>query len=218
MPPSLVLGDEPNASVQLGACRPCELWTAPASPKKSAARTKEAAAEANSPVVEFASALGNAVVAEHRTGTLSLVVCNTVRTAQAVFAAASAASGGKIPCVLLTSRFRKKDRKDYVAALTEFEAKRKAKDAGVGAGLICVSTQVVEAGVDVSAVRLWSEVAPWPSLVQRLGRLNRDGRDNANARALFFNQQLKDQKNKKGAKLGPYLADTVAQGERILAA
>ncbi|HEX8297156.1 MAG TPA: DEAD/DEAH box helicase [Chthoniobacteraceae bacterium] len=218
IPSSLVLGDEPNASVQLGACRPCELWTAPASPKKSAASTKKAAAEASSPEVEFASALGNAVVAEHRAGTLSLVVCNTVRTAQAVFAAASAASGGKIPCVLLTSRFRKMDRKDCVAALTEFEGKRKAKDAGVGSGLICVSTQVVEAGVDVSSVRLWSEVAPWPSLVQRLGRLNRDGRDNAEARALFFKPPLKDQKTKKGAKIGPYLAEAVAQGERILAA
>jgi CRISPR-associated endonuclease/helicase Cas3 len=71
--------------------------------------------------------------------------------------------------------------------------------------------------VDVSAVRLWSQVAPWPSLVQRLGRLNRDGRDNADARAQFFKPPLKDQKTKKGPKIGPYLADGIAQGERILA-
>ncbi|NJK45074.1 MAG: hypothetical protein HC933_13010 [Pleurocapsa sp. SU_196_0] len=35
-----------------------------------------------------------------------------------------------------------------------------------------VSTQVIEAGVDISAHRLWSELAPWPSMLQRLGRLN----------------------------------------------
>lgn len=217
-PPSLVLGEEPNAAAQLGACRPCEMWTAPVRAKKSMAKSKEAAVESTSSEMEFASALGDSVVAEHQEGTLSLVVCNTVRTAQAVFASVHAASGGRIPCVLLTSRFRKKDRKDNVAALTDFEAKRKAKDAGVGAGLICLSTQVVEAGVDVSAIRLWSEMAPWSSLVQRLGRLNRDGRNNGDARALFFKPPIKEQKPKKGVKVGPYLAEAVAQGERILAA
>ena len=218
IPQSLVLVDEPNAAAQIGACRPCELWVAPAVQKKSAAKDKKETTGYSSQGVEFTSALGNAVVAEHLPGTLSLVVCNTVRTAQAVFAAARATSGGKTPCVLLTSRFRKIDRKDYVAALIEFEQKRKAGAAAAGAGLICVSTQVVEAGVDVSAVRLWSEAAPWPSLVQRLGRLNRDGRNNDNARALFFKVPIKDQKPKKGAKIGPYPMDAVAQGERILAA
>lgn len=218
MPESLKLGSEPAAAQRLGACRPCEMWTPPAAPKRSAGRSKKAATTSDAPAAEFSAALGNAVVAEHRAGTLSLVVCNTVRTAQAVFAAAEAGTGGKVPCVLLTSRFRKRDRQGYVTALMEFEKKRKAKDASVGAGLICISTQVVEAGVDVSAARLWAEVAPWPSLVQRLGRLNRDGRNNTEARALFFELPLKEPKNKKGAKIGPYLAEAVVQGKRILAA
>jgi CRISPR-associated endonuclease/helicase Cas3 len=48
--------------------------------------------------------------------------------------------------------------------------------ADVGAsGIIVVSTQVIEAGVDVSATTLFTELAPWPSLVQRFGRCNRRG-------------------------------------------
>ena len=40
---------------------------------------------------------------------------------------------------------------------------------------IIVATQVVEAGVDISAHTLITELAPWPSLVQRFGRCNRRG-------------------------------------------
>jgi CRISPR-associated endonuclease/helicase Cas3 len=44
-------------------------------------------------------------------------------------------------------------------------------------GRIAVATQVVEAGVDFSARLLLSDVAPWSSIVQRLGRCNRSGED-----------------------------------------
>ena len=47
-----------------------------------------------------------------------------------------------------------------------------------------VATQVLEAGVDVTSELLISEVAPWPSIVQRAGRCNRDGRA-ADARLLW---------------------------------
>jgi CRISPR-associated endonuclease/helicase Cas3 len=42
-------------------------------------------------------------------------------------------------------------------------------------GRVIVSTQVIEAGVDISARTLITELAPWPSLVQRFGRCNRRG-------------------------------------------
>jgi CRISPR-associated endonuclease/helicase Cas3 len=45
-----------------------------------------------------------------------------------------------------------------------------------GDGHIVVATQVVEAGIDLSARVLVTEAAPWPSLVQRAGRCNRTGR------------------------------------------
>jgi CRISPR-associated endonuclease/helicase Cas3 len=40
---------------------------------------------------------------------------------------------------------------------------------------VVVTTQVLEAGVDLDADALFTELCPWPSLVQRLGRLNRSG-------------------------------------------
>jgi CRISPR-associated endonuclease/helicase Cas3 len=42
-------------------------------------------------------------------------------------------------------------------------------------GRIVVATQVVEAGVDIDARTMFTELAPWPSLVQRFGRCNRKG-------------------------------------------
>jgi len=64
------------------------------------------------------------------------------------------------------SRFRREDRARHEQRLLEFDTNRRAdklpKD---DPGLICVSTQVVEAGVDLSAHRLWTELAPWPSML-----------------------------------------------------
>ncbi len=42
---------------------------------------------------------------------------------------------------------------------------------------IIIATQVVEAGVDISARTLITELAPWASIVQRIGRCNRTGDD-----------------------------------------
>jgi CRISPR-associated endonuclease/helicase Cas3 len=111
----------------------------------------------------FCSQIASRVDSEHREGTLSVVICNTIKGAQDVFKALP----GRVPKVLLTSRFRAADRRASEQALLAFEARRSKSAAGRLAGdpgLICVSTQVVEAGIDISAHRLWSEVAPWPSI------------------------------------------------------
>jgi len=216
MPPVLELGSEPQAAKKLAARRPCEMWIEPTQPKKKA--SAKAKTDTNASGLGFAGALGAAVLSEHLSGTLSLVICNTVATAQAVFAAVQKGITDGIPCALLTSRFRKADRKGYVDQLLAFEAKRKSGTIESTQGLICVSTQAVEAGVDVSATQLWSEVAPWPSLVQRMGRLNRDGGSNKNAQARFFTAPSPEGKAKKGQRVGPYAGDAVARGEKILTA
>ncbi|HEU5392335.1 MAG TPA: CRISPR-associated helicase Cas3' [Streptosporangiaceae bacterium] len=97
----------------------------------------------------------------HQAGALTLVVLNTVEAARAVY---QALRGGPAECTLLHSRFRALDRPALMAAVTGHPEDR-----------IVVATQVVEAGLDLSAAVLITEVAPWPSLVQRAGRCNRTG-------------------------------------------
>ena len=41
------------------------------------------------------------------------------------------------------------------------------------ADIIVIATQAVEAGVDISAAIMFTELAPWASMVQRFGRANR---------------------------------------------
>jgi CRISPR-associated endonuclease/helicase Cas3 len=156
-------------------------------------------------------AIAKAVTEKHATGTLSLVICNTVDTARAVFGALSSIDNK----VLLTSRFRRADRAQHEQRLLDFDADRKSdklpKD---DPGLICVSTQVVEAGVDISAHRLWTELAPWPSMLQRLGRLNRKG-DDQGAQAWVW-ETPKEGGRKKTDRIGPYEATDIERAKKLV--
>lgn len=100
----------------------------------------------------------------HRPGTLTLVVLNTVEAARKTY---TALRDVDVPRTLLHSRFRAVERERLV--------ERVVAEPGP-AGHIVVSTQVVEAGVDLNAAVLVTEAAPWPSVVQRAGRCNRTGR------------------------------------------
>lgn len=114
----------------------------------------------------YESSLAAAVAGRHRSGTLSIAVLNTVKRAVEVNQGLS----GIIPAevVLVHSRFRPPERRAQIeAALAPVDP--------AGPGRIVVSTQVLEAGVDISATTLFTEAAPWSSVVQRAGRCNRDG-------------------------------------------
>lgn len=155
------------------------------------------------PVEESTSPLAGQIAAAaesgHQPGTLALIVCNTVDMARSVFDALQ--TDDKI---LLTSQFRRQDRQHHEQRLLDFEAKRRRYDGNPvpgDPGLICVSTQVIEAGVDISAHRLWSELAPWPSVIQRLGRLNRDGKDQETHAILW--KTPKEGRGKQ-VRIGPY--------------
>lgn len=100
----------------------------------------------------------------------TLLVLNTVRDAISVFRALQARSdlpGAELR--LVHSRFRGADR----ARWREDFLHRGA--CAPGAERIIVATQVVEAGVDISAALLVTQLAPWASLVQRFGRAARWG-------------------------------------------
>jgi CRISPR-associated endonuclease/helicase Cas3 len=117
-------------------------------------------------------AIASATLDRHRTGTLTLVVLNTVDAARSVY---KHLRGGAHPCTLLHSRFRGVERGALMAAVVDHPE-----------GRVVISTQVVEAGIDLNAAALITEAAPWPSLVQRAGRCNRTGRLNSDAELLWI--------------------------------
>lgn len=113
--------------------------------------------------------LAKEVLSKHSRGSRTIVVVNTVQRAVDVYDALKGELEKKksdAEPVLIHSRFRPPDRQKKITALLADPDE---------AGTIIVSTQVVEAGIDVSAKTLFSELAPWPSLVQRFGRCNRRG-------------------------------------------
>lgn len=57
---------------------------------------------------------------------------------------------------------------------------------------IIVATQAIEAGVDITSKILFSELAPWSSLVQRFGRCNRDGKYKADNAGQVFLINIED--------------------------
>jgi CRISPR-associated endonuclease/helicase Cas3 len=126
-------------------------------------------------------ALARHIVEVHaEAGDCTLVVVNTVQRARELFQQirrAANSKGLKSDFVLIHSRFRPKDRRRQVERLLAEPGEH---------GMIVVSTQVIEAGVDVSATTLFTELAPWASLVQRFGRCNRRGADNERAQVFWI--------------------------------
>lgn len=101
-------------------------------------------------------------------GRITLVVCNTVDRACRTFDALHEA--GRVNGLeLVHSRFRPAEREGWRERFLSRSACTPEVDR------IIVATQVVEAGVDISAACLITELAPWPSLVQRFGRCARYG-------------------------------------------
>ncbi len=144
--------------------------------------------------------------AESRTGP-TLVVVNRVDTAIEIYrslVADKALKGTEFR--LVHSRFRPAER---AAWRSEF-LNRKACSAEVNR--IIVATQVVEAGVDISAGVLITELAPWSSLVQRLGRAARWG---GSAQILVADFSPKD--DKAAAPYGKAELDAAREALRLLA-
>lgn len=122
-------------------------------------------------VMDDAAGLAKEILDSYRPSTRTLTVVNTVARARDLYAALEKSlrkAEQRPEIVLIHSRFRPTDRLEAV--------RRLLADPGQD-GTIVVSTQVIEAGVDVSARTLFTELAPWASLVQRFGRCNRTGTD-----------------------------------------
>jgi len=119
-------------------------------------------------------------------GSRVLVVLNTVKQSQAVFDNLQKMAKGSIDIYLFHSRFTQSHRKEKESELAKFignndesRAEKKPK--------ILVATQVVEASLDLDADYLYTELAPWDSLIQRMGRVLRE----AHPKAQNLNEVIK---------------------------
>ena len=188
---------EKLSAAEQSSGRPHELITAqkkllPA-PLKLNATTKD----------DYAEQLATMIKERHKPGTLTLVVLNRVSRAREVF---KALIGGKQPLYnrekvgLIHSRFRPVDRERHTKLLF------------ANVDRIVIATQAVEAGVDVSARVLITELAPWSSLVQRMGRCNRQAEIDV-AEVLWVDLQPKDEKDEL---LLPYSKDEFAKARETL--
>jgi CRISPR-associated endonuclease/helicase Cas3 len=109
-------------------------------------------------------------------GSRVLVVLNTVKQGQAVIDDLKNGAKGSVDICLFHSRFTQLHRKEKENELAKFignnDKSRKDKRPK-----ILVATQVVEASLDLDADYLYTELAPWDSLIQRMGRVFREYRN-----------------------------------------
>lgn len=116
----------------------------------------------------YAEQLAEEVCRHHQSGTLTVVMVNRVGRAQNVFVELQRqlkSVPSQPDLCLIHSRFRQAERVRLQQRLKEKPDQ----------GRIVVATQAIESGVDISARTLFTELAPWSSLVQRFGRCNRYG-------------------------------------------
>jgi CRISPR-associated endonuclease/helicase Cas3 len=108
---------------------------------------------------------------KHVAGTQTLVVVNRVSRARDCFDALRRAyiNDNNAPDIrLMHSHFRGHERRAWLDMLAGPVPTN---------GRIIVATQVIEAGVDITAKLLVTDLAPYSSMVQRFGRCNRDGKE-----------------------------------------
>jgi len=143
--------------------------------------------------MDDAQACAEAIHDAHQPATRTLAVFNTVKRAADVYKALKKQNG--VEPLLIHSRFRPREREAHFDALLKEPP---------GEGTLAVTTQVVEAGVDVSAKTLFTETAPWASLVQRFGRCNRRGEFNktCDAQIVWFPLPVDEKARDKASK--PY--------------
>ncbi len=99
----------------------------------------------------------------------SLAICNTVRSAQALYRELKTlAQGSDVKLLMLHSRFLPQDRQRI-----EQEIKTLFARGNTDSSVIAVTTQTIEVGVDITSEILHTELAPASALIQRAGRCAR---------------------------------------------
>ncbi|MGE0043397.1 MAG: CRISPR-associated helicase Cas3' [Vicinamibacterales bacterium] len=149
---------------------------------------------------DYLTALCDIVLGAHRSDSQTLVILNRVDRAQELYRRLR----GRRPTssdLLVHARFRAAERAEQARRLRDDPATDR----------IVVATQAIEAGVDLSSSVLVTELAPWPSMVQRFGRCNRYGEHNAVGGARIIWLDTAD-----GADVAPYEAEALASARAKL--
>ena len=115
---------------------------------------------------DYTTALRPWLLEQHRPGSNTLVILNTVERAQTLYSVLLKAADSDAELLLIHSRYRPADRARINAQITS---------PAPAPGRIIIATQAIEAGLDISSATLITELAPWSSLVQRFGRCHRYG-------------------------------------------
>lgn len=151
-----------------------------------------------------ALALAKEVASQHRKGTTTLVILNTVRRAVALYTALADVLDEPTTRLLIHSRYRPPERRALEERLRT----------GAGDDRVVVATQAIEAGVDMTSAVLFTELAPWSSMVQRFGRCNRGGELNDTGGAEVRWIDIETEVNHSGAR--PYDAADLKEARDIL--
>lgn len=142
------------------------------------------------------------VLAHHDSNGQTLVVLNSVSRAQGLFRLLRKARSNRRD-LLIHARFRPGERSEQARALR----------GEPGADRIVIATQAIEAGVDMTSMVMFTELAPWPSLVQRFGRCNRYGECKESGARVFWIDIESDK-----ALVLPYIPDELNAARDRLAA
>lgn len=157
---------------------------------------------------DYSRWLAEYISEHHRSDTLTIVMLNRVSRAQEVFIFLRkllSKTESSPALSLLHSRFRKNDRQKTESLLSN----------NLRSNQIIITTQVLEAGVDVSARTLITELAPWSSMVQRFGRCNRYG-EYSEGEVFWIDTITEQPENKLQTNSLPYTTDSLKRASELL--
>ncbi|MGO8948893.1 MAG: CRISPR-associated helicase Cas3' [Ktedonobacterales bacterium] len=113
-------------------------------------------------------------LSDYQAGKSVLVCANTIQRAQDAYRILKAQlpveEKAKPPVTLIHGRFATQDR-----SILERDIIERCKVGGTGEPLILVATQVVEVSLNIDLDTMYSDPAPLDALLQRFGRINRQG-------------------------------------------
>lgn len=131
--------------------------------------------------------------AKENGGSRVLVVLNTVKQAQEVFIDLQNTAKNNVDVRLLHSRFTQSHRKEKESELAKFIGNNNESRADKRPKIL-VATQIVEASLDLDADYLFTELAPWDSLIQRMGRVLREAHPKSNKLNEIITERYQTQK------------------------